>query len=40
MPFAAGGAVDIIARVVADKLTEAWKQPVIVDNAAPASKAA
>ena len=32
VPFAAGGAVDTVARTLGPKLTEAWKQPVIVDN--------
>jgi tripartite-type tricarboxylate transporter receptor subunit TctC len=32
VPFPAGGATDIIARVVAQKAHEAWRQPVIVDN--------
>jgi tripartite-type tricarboxylate transporter receptor subunit TctC len=31
-PFTAGGSVDIVARVVAQKLNEAWGQPAIVDN--------
>jgi len=30
--FAPGGINDLLARVVAQKLTESWKQPVIVDN--------
>ena len=31
-PYAPGGAVDIVARVRAQQLTESWGQPVIVDN--------
>ena len=32
VPFAAGGAIDSYARMLGQKLTEAWKQQVIVDN--------
>ena len=32
VPFAAGGAVDTVARALGQKLGETWKQPVIVDN--------
>ena len=32
MPYPAGGSIDMVARVVAEKLTERWKQPVVVDN--------
>jgi tripartite-type tricarboxylate transporter receptor subunit TctC len=37
VPFAAGGAVDTMARIVADRLTSEWKQPVVVENRAGAS---
>ena len=32
VPFAAGGAVDTVARALGQKLGETWKQPVLVDN--------
>jgi tripartite-type tricarboxylate transporter receptor subunit TctC len=36
VPFPAGGSADALCRIVADKLGQAWKQPVIVDNRAGA----
>ena len=32
VPFPAGGSNDTLCRIVADKLSSEWKQPVIVDN--------
>jgi tripartite-type tricarboxylate transporter receptor subunit TctC len=32
VPFSAGSATDILARVIADKLGQSWKQQVIVEN--------
>lgn len=32
VPYSAGGATDILARAVAQKLTDAWNQAVVVDN--------
>ena len=32
VPYAAGGLTDILARVIALRLAEKWKQPIVVDN--------
>src|SRR4029434_8392796 len=32
MPFVAGGAADVSARVLAERLAAKWKQPVVVEN--------
>src|SRR2546427_11813742 len=32
VPFAAGGAVDTVARALGQKLMQTWRQPMLVDN--------
>lgn len=36
-PFPAGGSVDLVARALAQNMSELWKQPVIVSNRPGAS---
>ena len=36
VPFAASGAVDIIARLLGQKVSESWGQPIVIDNRAGA----
>jgi tripartite-type tricarboxylate transporter receptor subunit TctC len=36
VPFPAGGTADILPRIVADRLSEQWRQPVIIENRAGA----
>ena len=36
VPYAPGGSNDVVSRAITPKLSEAWKQPVIVDNRAGA----
>lgn len=36
VPFPAGGIADVMARVIGQKLNEAWNQPVVVENRAGA----
>src|SRR5262249_61393301 len=32
VPYPAGGGVDGLARAIADRLSRAWRQPVIIEN--------
>ena len=32
VPFPAGGTSDVLARLIGQKMTEAWGQPVLIDN--------
>jgi len=32
VPYPAGGATDVVARMVAEKLSQTWRQPVVVNN--------
>src|SRR5262249_20345303 len=36
VPFPPGGATDALARVLGEKMSDAWKQPVLIDNRAGA----
>src|SRR5690348_12932340 len=32
VPFAPGGSTDVLARIIGQRLSESWGQPVIIDN--------
>jgi len=36
IPFVAGGAIDVIGRLIAERLSAQWKQPVVIENRAGA----
>src|SRR5881394_4469144 len=37
VPYAAGGVADLLPRVVGEKLSQIWKQPVVIENKPGAS---
>src|SRR5215468_8668795 len=37
VPFAAGGVADLLPRLIGEKLTEKWNQPVVIENKPGAS---
>lgn len=37
VPFPAGGPSDVLARIIGQKMSEDWKQPVVIDNRAGAN---
>ena len=37
VPFPAGGPADVTARIIAQKMSEDWSQPVVVENRAAAT---
>ncbi len=39
VPFPAGGATDLVARLLAEQMSASWKQPVIIENVAGATGA-
>src|SRR5262245_4631772 len=37
LPFGAGGSTDVVGRIFAQKFSEVWGQPLVIDNRAGAS---
>src|SRR5213592_5307708 len=37
VPFAAGGVADLLPRLIGERLSQVWKQPVVVENKPGAS---
>jgi hypothetical protein len=38
VPFPAGGIADVFARIIGGRLSQAWGQPVVVENRAGAAR--